>query len=37
VKSRLSGGGHVAFVVGKSSDDKYLYMLGGKQGAIWFK
>ena len=31
IKSR-NGGGHVAFVVGKSSDDKYLYMLGGNQG-----
>lgn len=30
VKSR-TGGGHVAFVVGKSSDDQYLYMLGGNQ------
>ncbi|EJL7832769.1 TIGR02594 family protein [Vibrio vulnificus] len=31
IKSR-KGGGHVAFVVGKSHDDKYLYMLGGNQG-----
>ncbi|MFC3152259.1 TIGR02594 family protein [Litoribrevibacter euphylliae] len=30
VKTR-KGGGHVAFVVGKSSDGKYLYMLGGNQ------
>lgn len=30
IKSR-SGGGHVAFVVGKSSDGKALYMLGGNQ------
>lgn len=31
IKSR-KGGGHVAFVVGKSVDGKYLYMLGGNQG-----
>lgn len=31
VKSR-KGGGHVAFVVGKSSDSKHLFMLGGNQG-----
>lgn len=31
IKSR-QGGGHVAFVVGKSSDGKHLYMLGGNQG-----
>ncbi len=31
IKSR-TGGGHVAFVVGKSSDGKKLYMLGGNQG-----
>lgn len=31
IKSR-EGGGHVAFVVGKSQDGKYLYMLGGNQG-----
>jgi len=30
VKSR-KGGGHVAFVVGKDADGKYLYMLGGNQ------
>ncbi len=30
VKSR-AGGGHVAFVVGKSQDGKHLYMLGGNQ------
>ena len=30
IKSR-TGGGHVAFVVGKSEDGKYLYMLGGNQ------
>ena len=30
IKSRR-GGGHVAFVVGKSADGKYLYMLGGNQ------
>lgn len=30
IKSR-TGGGHVAFVVGKSPDDQYLYMLGGNQ------
>ena len=30
IKSR-KGGGHVAFVVGKSSDAKTLYMLGGNQ------
>ncbi len=28
---RRKGGGHVAFVVGKSRDEKYLYMLGGNQ------
>ncbi|MET0389552.1 MAG: TIGR02594 family protein [Polyangiales bacterium] len=31
VKSR-KGGGHVAFVVGRSPDGKQLYMLGGNQG-----
>jgi len=31
IKSR-NGGGHVAFIVGKSKDDKYYYMLGGNQG-----
>src|SRR5262245_19267180 len=31
IKSR-TGGGHVAFVVGKSADGKYLFMLGGNQG-----
>lgn len=30
IKSR-DGGGHVAFVVGKSADGKQLYMLGGNQ------
>lgn len=30
IKSR-KGGGHVAFVVGASSDGQYLYMLGGNQ------
>ncbi len=30
IKSR-KGGGHVAFVMGKSHDGKYLYMLGGNQ------
>lgn len=30
IKSR-KGGGHVAFVVGTSSDQKFLYMLGGNQ------
>lgn len=30
IKSR-KGGGHVAFVVGKSADDKALFMLGGNQ------
>jgi len=30
VKSRR-GGGHVAFVLGQSSDGKYLFMLGGNQ------
>ncbi len=30
VKSR-KGGGHVAFIVGKSEDGKYYYMLGGNQ------
>jgi len=30
VKSR-KGGGHVAFIVGKSKDGKYYYMLGGNQ------
>lgn len=30
IKSR-KGGGHVAFVVGRSRDNKYLYMLGGNQ------
>lgn len=30
IKTRR-GGGHVAFVVGKSHDGKYLYMLGGNQ------
>lgn len=30
IKSR-KGGGHVAFVVGKNHDGKYLYMLGGNQ------
>lgn len=30
VKSR-SGGGHVAFIVGQSRDEKYYYMLGGNQ------
>ena len=30
IKSR-TGGGHVAFVVGKSADGKYLFMLGGNQ------
>jgi uncharacterized protein (TIGR02594 family) len=30
IKSR-QGGGHVAFAAGKSSDGKYLYMLGGNQ------
>ncbi|OPH50862.1 TIGR02594 family protein [Vibrio campbellii] len=30
IKTRR-GGGHVAFVVGKSPDGKYLYMLGGNQ------
>lgn len=31
IKTRR-GGGHVAFVVGQSSDGKYLFMLGGNQG-----
>jgi len=31
VKTRR-GGGHVAFVVGQSSDGHYLFMLGGNQG-----
>ncbi len=31
IKSRR-GGGHVAFIVGKSKDNKYYYMLGGNQG-----
>ena len=31
VKSR-TGGGHVAFVLGKSSDGNYYYVLGGNQG-----
>lgn len=31
IKSRR-GGGHVAFVMGQSSDGKYLFMLGGNQG-----
>jgi len=31
VKSR-DGGGHVGFVVGRSSGGKYLYILGGNQG-----
>lgn len=30
VKSR-KGGGHVAFIVGKSKDDEYYFMLGGNQ------
>ncbi|MCP4971570.1 MAG: TIGR02594 family protein, partial [Arcobacter sp.] len=30
IKSR-KGGGHVAFIIGKSKDDKYLYVLGGNQ------
>lgn len=30
IKSR-KGGGHVAFVVGRSSDGKHLFMLGGNQ------
>lgn len=30
IKSR-TGGGHVAFVVGKSADGKHLFMLGGNQ------
>lgn len=30
IKSR-TGGGHVSFIVGKSKDDKYYYMLGGNQ------
>ncbi|MBO0155285.1 TIGR02594 family protein, partial [Vibrio parahaemolyticus] len=30
IKSR-KGGGHVAFVVGKSPDGRHLYMLGGNQ------
>lgn len=30
VKSR-KGGGHTAFIVGKSKDGKYFYMLGGNQ------
>lgn len=30
IKTR-QGGGHVAFVVGQSSDGRYLYMLGGNQ------
>lgn len=31
IKSR-KGGGHVAFVVGKSQDGEFLFMLGGNQG-----